>query len=159
MKEVILEILKWARESARPFVVLFIVSSLMALCPRTWAGTIGLTDVFPKYRLWGVLAAVASGAWLATTLVETEYRQRQRRKRLHHLTADEKHVLRDFLQTGKRTRHIGWLHAATAETLARAQILTMLANEDGHRNRAFEVNAWAYRHLSDHPELLGVSQT
>jgi hypothetical protein len=156
MKEAIIEIIKWVRESVRPLVVLLVVSLLVTLCPRTWASAIGLADSFPKYRLWGCLGFAVSSVWLLSLPIERRYHSSQKRKRLHRLTADEYSLLRGFLLNRKRTQYFGWQTIAVAETLARAGVLSKLDIKDGGGANAFELNEWAYSYLCDHLELLGI---
>lgn len=156
MKDAIIEILKWVRESVRSVVVILILSTLVLFFPNSWLAATGLGESFVKYRFIAFLTFAGALVWLLTFPVEKWYHLSGSQKRLNRLTEDEKNTLRFFIQNAKRTQCIGWMHVAVARSLASVQILTETSTKDGHGNPYFEINSWAYSHLSRHPELVGL---
>ncbi len=108
MKDAIIEIIKWIRESVRPVIVILVLSAFLLFCPHSWASAIGLGDGFSKYRFIAFLCFVGSLVWLLTFPIEKRYLAHRAKKRLHQLTDAERNVLQPFIQNRKRTQHFAW---------------------------------------------------
>ena len=156
MKDAIIEIIKWIRESVRPVVVLLILSALVFFFPHSLASTIGLGDGFSKYRLVAFLCFVGSLVWLATFPIEKRYRSRGREKHLANLALDERDVLKNYILNNKKVHCFGWTTVAVAKHLADRGFLSATGNADGAGNPYFAIDAWTFSYLCEHPELVGI---
>ena len=156
MKDAIIEIVKWIRESVRPVVVLLVLATIILFFPRSWASSIGLSDGFSRYRFAAFLCFTGSLVWLLTFPIEKRYQLSKHKKRLGQLTVSEQHVLKHFIEHEKRTQCFGWTNVAVARSLAGSGILTETSTKDGHGNTYFEIESWAYSDLCEHPELVSL---
>jgi len=154
VKDAIIEIIKWIRESVRPVVVILVLSALLLFFPAHWASSIGLEDGFSKYRLAALLCFVGSAVWLLTFPIEKKYQHRERTKRLHELTQHERDCLKPYILNRKRTNYFGWSTIADARSLVEPGILIETETQDGGGAKSFEISSWAYSYLCAHPELI-----
>jgi Super-infection exclusion protein B len=156
VKDAIIEIVKWIRESVRPAIVLLVLAALILFFPHSWASSIGLSDGFSRYRFAAFLSFAGSLVWLLSFPIEKWYQLSKRKKRLAQLTENERDVLKHFIQNAKRTQCFGWSHVAVARSLAKSGILAETSSKDGHGNPYFEIESWAYSDLREHPELVSL---
>jgi len=158
VKDAIIEIIKWIRESIRPVVVLLILSGLVLFFPKSWAFAIGLGAGFLKYRLAAFLCFAGASVWLLTFPVEREYRSRERVKHLHQLTERERVCLRPYIENSKRTQYFGITHIADARSLAGIGVLSETSTVDSSSGViCFEISSWAYSYLRKNRNLVGLS--
>jgi len=155
VKDAIIEIIKWIRESVRPVVVILVLAAVILFVPHSWASLIGLGDGFSKYRLVAFLCFVGSFVWLVSFPIERKYRSGNRSKYLSQLTQNEGDALRFYIQNRKRTQYFGWNTIDVARSLARADVLIETSTVDGGGAPVFEISFWAYSYLCEHPELVG----
>jgi len=121
--------------------------------------------VLDHYR-WAVgLVFLASLSWLAVASILGCYRllyERQQEKRrclrLHKLTADERMILRLYLNASSRSLSFSSQETGTAQSLANDGILyrpEQTEERDPRRQgTSFSILEWARGYLSEHPELL-----
>jgi hypothetical protein len=156
MKEAIIEIIKWIRESIRPVVVILVLAAIILFFPHSWTSSVGLGDGFSKYRFVAFLFFVGSIVWLLSFPIERQFRSRSRLKYFSQLTQQERDALRFYIQNRKRTQYFGWKTIDVARSLARADILIETSTKDvGASEVCFEIALWAYSYLCEHPELVG----
>ncbi len=157
MKDAIIEIIKWIRESVRPVIVLFVLAALVLFFPRSWVLAIGLGDGFSKYRFVAFLCFVGSLIWLVTLPIEQQYRHRKRERYLDHLTEEERNVLKSFILNAKKTQAFR-MNLAIARHLAQFHILIETPTTDVHGHIVFVIDEWVFSHLTKHPGLIGIAK-
>jgi hypothetical protein len=157
VKEAIIEIIKWIRESLRPLIVLFILSGLVLFCPRAWVAAIGVEDAVQKYRFATLLVFGGSFIWLASFPIEAEVARRKGMRYLKNLTEDEKNTLKPFIANSKRTQSFA-MGAPVARHLTQRQILKETKALDLRGHAVFAIEDWAFARLRANPELIGLEK-
>jgi Super-infection exclusion protein B len=157
VKEGIIEIIKWIRESLRPVIVLFILSGLVLFSPRAWVAAIGVEDGVQKYRFVALLVFVGSFIWLATFPIEAGYHRWKKMRYLNHLTAEEKNILKPFIENARKMQAFV-ANLAVARHLAQFNILKETATTDVHGHKVFAINERVFSHLQENPELIGLDK-
>jgi poly-D-alanine transfer protein DltD len=133
MKDTIIEIIKWIRESFRPLIVLFVLSALVLFSPHSWVAAMGVEEEVQKYRSVALLVFVGSFIWLITFPIEAQYYHRKGKRYLSHLTEEERNVLKPFIQNAKKTQSFA-MNVAVARHLAQLHLLRETSTTDvrGH---------------------------
>lgn len=155
MKDGIIEVLRWIRESVRPVFVVLFISAAVAFLPHTWITAIGLTQEFQKYRFLALLVFIGACVWLISYPIEMKYRAHGRKKYLGNLRPDQKEVLRHFVANTKTTQAFSRSHLAIARDLARFGILIESSAVEGI-HPYFVIDSWVFSYLHDNPELVGM---
>lgn len=158
MKEAIIEVIKWIKESIRPVFVLFVLSALVLFLPSNWIAALGGTGAFQRYRFVAFLGFVGSFVWLATFPIEKRYRLRQRKLYLNRLALDEKNVLAGYIARKETISCFGWRTIGVAKNLAKSGILFDTGAVDGRNDPYFAMDNWTFAYLCEHPELVGLSK-
>lgn len=154
VKDTIIEIVKWIRESVRPVVVIFVLTAIVLFVPHSWVSSTGLGDGFSKYRFIAFLGFVGSFIWLISFPIEGRYYRWKGAKYLNYLTQEEKDVLSSFILNSKKTQAFS-MNLPIARHLALQHVVTETLTNDVHGHTVFVIKDWAYSHLREHPELLG----
>jgi hypothetical protein len=152
---VVVEVIKWIRESVRPVVVLLVVNALALFVPQGWFTYIGIADAVQKYRPLAVLFFVGSLVWLGTFPIESQFYHWKRKKYLIQLTEEERNVLKPFILNAKKTQSFA-MNLATARHLVKAHVLTESPTTDIRGHIVFVIDSWVFAHLRKHPELIGI---
>jgi hypothetical protein len=156
MKDAVIEIIKWIRESVRPVVVAFFLSALMLFLPSSWFAAIGIENSVHTYRFVASLFFAGSFLWLVTFPIERRYRLWERRRSIERLAADQKEALKTYIVNNKTVGAYGFITVACARNLQRLGILIDMGTADGHGNPYFAIDPWTREYLREHPELIGL---
>jgi hypothetical protein len=154
VKDSIIEIIKWIRESVRPVVVIFVLSAMVLFAPHSWASSLGLADGFSKYRFVAFLCFVGSLVWLVSFPIEKQFIHRKRERYLKHLTEEERNVLKPFILNAKKTQAFR-MNLGIARHLAQQRLLVETSTVDVRGHTVFVMDDWVFSHLKKHSELLG----
>lgn len=141
---------------------LLVLSSLLLFGPSRLGETLGLSLVLTQYRwMIGLIFLIAVG-WLAVSgilllgrQVFQFWQQKKRLRRLHRLTADERGLLRPYVQQSCRSYPIVEGHLGIAQGLAddgilyRPQLPIALA-----ALVPYNIMEWALVYLTKHPQLV-----
>ncbi len=157
MREAIIEIIKWIRESVRPVIVLLLMSALALFLPHSRLATIGIADWLQKYRPWVVSAFSGSLIWLITFPVEVEYNRYRGKRYLRQLTEEERSVLKPFILNAKKTQAFA-MNVAVARHLVECHVLTESSTTSVRGHIVFVINSVIFSHLMKHPELVGITR-
>jgi hypothetical protein len=141
---------------------LLVVSSVVLLGPIKLVEALGISAALGQYH-WtvGLVFLIAVG-WLAVSALLfvgrrlfDKWQQRKRRQRLHHLTTDERGILRPYVQNHYRSYPIVEGHLGIAQGLADDGIL--YRPQLPTQPTAFvpyNIVEWALEYLTKHPQLL-----
>jgi hypothetical protein len=154
MKDAIIEVIKWVRESVRPVVVILVLAAIVLFSPHPWASKLGLSQGFSNYRFLAFLCFVGSAVWLSSFAFENHYNHRRGKRYLNHLTEEERNVLKPFILNAKKTQAFR-MNLGIARHLAQQHLLIETPTEDVRGHTVFVIDDWVYSHLRKHPELLG----
>jgi hypothetical protein len=154
MKDAIIEIIKWIRESIRPVVVILALAAIVLFIPHSWATSVGLGDGFSKYRFIAFLCFVGSIVWLVSFPVEQRYFGRKKIQYLGSLTEEERNILRPFILNSKKTQSFA-MGAPVARHLVSLKILTETVDKDVRGHSVFVIDAAVCKHLTHNPKLVG----
>jgi len=155
VKDAIIEVLKWIRESVRPVFVTLFLSAAIVFLPHSWVTAIGLAQEFQKYRFIGLLFFIGSVVWLISFPIEMKYRSRGRKKYLGNLRSDQKEVLRIFVANRKTIQAFSRSNLAIARDLEKLGILAESSANDGV-HPYFVIDPWVFSYLCDNPELVDI---
>jgi hypothetical protein len=137
----------------------------MLFPPREFEDALGMGYFHDHYR-WAVgLTFLVAFSWLSVASILgchrllSERRQEKRRYlRLHKLTADERMVLRLYLNASLRSLSFSPQETYTAQGLADDGILSRPEQPEERDPRrqgtSFSILEWARGYLSEHPELV-----
>jgi hypothetical protein len=156
VKDAIIEVLKWLRESVRPVFVTLFLSAAIVFLPRSWVDKAGLAKEFQSYRFVALLFFIGAVVWLSSFPVEMKYRSQRRKKYLDNLRSDQKNILRTFVANRKTTQAFSYSNLAIARDLAAAGILVESSAADGMLHPYFVIDSWVFSYLSSKPELVGL---
>jgi hypothetical protein len=156
VKDAIIEIIKWIRESVRPVIVILVLAVLVFCFPHSWAVALGVQE-FQKYRFLAFLCVAGSFVWLLTFPIEREYRRRKKLKYLHNLTQEERNTLQPFVLNAKKTQAFA-LGAHVARHLTSIGILTETENRDIRGHSVFVIDEDVYSYLMHNPGLAGAGK-
>jgi len=146
-------------------IFLLVYSSAMLFPPREFEEALGMDYVLDHYR-WAVgLTFLVALSWLSVASILgchrmlSERRQEKRRYlRLHRLTADERMILRLYLNASSRILSFSSQETCTAQGLADDGILCRPEQSEERDPRRqgtfFSILEWARGYLSEHPELV-----
>jgi hypothetical protein len=155
MKEALIEIIKWVRESVRPVFVIFFLCSLMLFTPSSWLAAVGIVDSVHTYRFITSVLFAGSFIWLATFPIEHRYLRRRKVKLLENLASDEKKALQPYILDNKTIHCFSWWQdGGIAKNLAGRGLLSDTGVVDGGKNPHFAIDPWTLTYLREHPELV-----
>jgi hypothetical protein len=160
VKEAIVEIIKWIRESVRPVIVLFILSGLFLFGFKFESNgrtTNGIEDLLFRYQLLATFVFFGSFFWLATFPIEAIYARCKAVRYLKRLTEDEKNALKSFISNSRKTQSYA-MSAPVARHLAQRHILKDTKNVDLRGHPVFAIEDWVYARLQANPELIGLEK-
>jgi hypothetical protein len=157
VKDAIIEIIKWIRESVRPVIVILVLAFLVFVFPHSLAVALGAQDGFQRYRFVAFLCFVGSIVWLITFPIERKYRRRKKLKYLHNLTQEERNALQPFILNAKKTQAFA-LGAHVARHLTSIGILTETENRDIRGHSVFVIDEDVYSYLMHNPGLAGAGK-
>jgi hypothetical protein len=151
--------------SPRYLVPVALASGFLLFSPADYLTVMGLDTLVNSYRSWIGLVFLVSAALLITSLIQQAWslskvryaRFRTRRaahKRLNHLTAEEKDILRGYIVNQTRTQVLDFASGVVKGLehegiIYQASPLGSLL--DGF---AYNIQPWAWDYLNDHKELL-----
>jgi len=142
---------------------LLVLSSLILFGPAWFSEALGMSLISGKYR-WtvGLIFLIAVGWLLVSALlffgrfVFNTWQRKKGRQRLHHLTTDERGVLRPYVQNSYRSYPIPEGHLGIAQGLADNGILyrPQLPTAGPTPFVPYNILDWALSYLIDHPQLV-----
>ncbi len=158
-----LDVGKWIdtlKVPVRYFLALLVAGIFLLSAPDPWLGRFGVTELREHHRVFigiGTLLCMAMVlanvlAWIGKRIM---WRTNERRlvKSLYTLSADEKRVLRNYVFGDSHTGYfpvgdgvIGGLEAKKMLYLSSAIVVSL--------QLPYNIQPWALKHLSIHPELL-----
>jgi hypothetical protein len=137
---------------------------LLLTSPESLLVTLGLSEFTNSYRPWMGLTTLTAWFVLATTLLcwlgktviaswKSHRRQCVRIRHLRELTTEEKVLLRPYIADGENSRIAGLGDGVTGGLAAKG-ILFRATNVAPWGDFPYNLQPWARRYLTKHPELL-----
>ncbi len=154
-----------------PYVfIIAVITGALLLLPQSVTEFLGIDDWRALYRPWiGVAAFIATFYFLAGLLVASlawafqrlKDKQRlhqekyQRHELLHHLTPEEGHYLRrNYIERWSQTAYFDLHDEVIAGLVTKGILYPAPEVKDQLNEPVFRIQPWAYKYLSEHPELL-----
>jgi hypothetical protein len=151
--------------SPRYLLPICIFTGFLVFAPKDVLSIFGLTGIVSSYRPYfglvflGSVSLLASSAFIVLyEFIKAKRRQRAvreyRRQRLHHLTEDEKELLRGFIEGQTRTQYLSMADGRVGQ-LGTEKILFRASSLGEYVDAfAYNIQPWAWEYLNKHPELL-----
>ena len=150
------------------FFGLALASGLLLFTPASLASALGLTPLLSNYRVWvgavflvsisvSVSAALAGLLNAFSPALRDRWNERQWRKELQVLTPPEKEILSEYVRDNTSTLPQPISNGVVGGLVGKG-ILYRASNVGHPGSTSFDYNLqpWAWRHLRQHPELVGV---
>jgi len=145
------------------------VGAVLLFAPTSWLSPFGVNELVGEYRSWiglfvlVVWALLASqfGWWirgLAANRIQRKRHRKQHEKLLHELTPIEKEYLAPYIHEDLNTRDFSW-EDGVAGGLTAKEIIYRASCVTEYGDFPYNLQPWAKRYLTTHPELLSVSSS
>ena len=162
--DALVKILELLKQPVRYIVGIACVTAAILFSPDSLVDKLGLLKIRQQWKPYFGAALAGCAAIIIANLIGyavTRYRQdaslRAARKRLHHLTADEKEILRQYVHGQTRTAYLS-VQDGTVTGLTHEDIIYRSAQLSvprvGVAAFAHNIQPWAWEYLNEHPELL-----
>jgi hypothetical protein len=165
--EKVADFLSWSA----PYVfIIAVITGALLLLPQSVTEFLGIDDWRTLYRPWiGVAAFIATLyflaglldnalAWIFQRLKNKQRLQQeryQRHKLLHHLTAEEsRYLLHHYIERWSQTAYFDPADAVIEGLVVKGILYPAPEVKNRLHELAFKIQGWAYKYLSEHPELL-----
>lgn len=134
----------------------------VVFCPAPLLQQLGLGKLEAQYRPWFGFGFLGSALILLThwffsiksTIVNIMYERHKARKRLHHLTFEERIILQKYLYHGRRTINFGIDNGVVASLVVNGILFQSSGFGSIVGGFAFDISDDVFQYLQKHPELL-----
>jgi hypothetical protein len=157
---------EWIKLSPRYLLPISLFTGFVLFAPQEMLDRFGLVRLLSDYRPYFGLVFLLSTTLLLSAALAAVYswfkkRRRQRarlkymRQRLHHLAEPEKVILRGFVYNGTRSQYLD-MADGTIGGLEVEGIIFRSSNVGNINSWAYNIQPWAWRYLTSHPDLLAI---